>query len=446
MSLLRTDTPQNIQPIKTSPRVTPITARALATPEAPAARAADSSAAPAGDLRARLSRLNAQVGDVQRRDIDAQKADATLERVGELLAEVQSLLPTQEASASEIDAARTRIDELLGQVHAAADASLAGVIRPTNPGQEVTNLGAGVERVSARASLKPGESLDAIVDIIASAHRAGLYLSFGGDDIDLPGTTGRFELSITAAGFEERVLSFASGTTITAVTNAINSFTDITGLSATNSGTGIRLDSKQLGVNDFITVQIVSAGGINDASPDAGVYQLMQYNTHEADPSRGQTFRNLDEFDEQVKGQGRALQAIINGGTVVATGDRLDLRTNDLRAALSITNERAQTVGSFRAFTISQAAEPDAPDEPGAIGIPDAEALVNDPDARDALGRAITGIGDRRDAIERFRRETIFPELNSLNDEIAQAMLGGAGAVRRALTPERAAALLGRRT
>ena len=51
MSLLRTDTPQNIQPIKTSPRVTPITARALATPEAPAARAGAAGRHRAADAR-----------------------------------------------------------------------------------------------------------------------------------------------------------------------------------------------------------------------------------------------------------------------------------------------------------------------------------------------------------------------------------------------------------
>src|SRR5690606_4473521 len=92
------------------------------------------------------------------------------------------------------------------------------------------------------AKLNFGENRDVQVLVTKSAQRAGLFLSLGGGQLDLSSAESKFVIEVAGAK-GSRQFTFASGTTISAMKDAINTFTQVTGVSAGTSGTGIVLKS-----------------------------------------------------------------------------------------------------------------------------------------------------------------------------------------------------------
>ena len=81
-----------------------------------------------------------------------------------------------------------------------------------------------------------------------------------GGNIDLGGAQGStFTIEISGA-LGSRELSFASTTAVADIVTAINTFTDVTGVTATASGTGFRIDSTDYGSSNFVSVKVDFVG------------------------------------------------------------------------------------------------------------------------------------------------------------------------------------------
>src|SRR5690606_21556818 len=160
---------------------------------------------------------------------------------------------------------------------------------------------------------------DVVVQVTQSAQVGSLFLSFAGTNLDLAGAGAgnqdparRFVIEI--GGVEgSRELSFSSGTTLADFAETINTFTDVTGVSATVSGGGVRLDSTACGGNESVGVRVVDDAG----AVGSGVLRLVDTDNNTADTGSATTFAAASN---RVLDYGQDLGATINGINATTVG------------------------------------------------------------------------------------------------------------------------------
>jgi hypothetical protein len=221
-----------------------------------------------------------------------------------------------------------------------------------------SNIAVGTEQVRANVLLPPGGSLDVNVQVTVSAQQAGFFLSFGGATINLSAADARFVIEITGNGGAQE-LSFASGTSIGSMRDAINSFTEATGVVATASGTGLTVKSVEFGDDQFVSVRMVDTGGINTAIATGGVYVLNATNNNAALPNVSTLFTAASN---RITDLGQDIDGVVNGWNAVGNGRSLYAVTQNLQTQFRLSGEAAQSNQPFRAYTITRDAV--AGDEP----------------------------------------------------------------------------------
>jgi len=220
-----------------------------------------------------------------------------LSGIRSLLAELESLAAVaarDDAGAAARDEAQRRIDEAVAQIAAVAQrgGGARGIIgagdpRPSN----VTNIADGVEDIRLlNNDLAYRQRFDVEIAIEEPAERAGYFLSFGSLSIDL-GTQSSFVFEISG-NVGTRELSFASGTTIADIAAAINSLDDTTGVRATHSGTGIRLDSAGFGESQFVSVKVIDDGSI----VEGGFFNVASSGDGSARVASSSAFTSFNSF------------------------------------------------------------------------------------------------------------------------------------------------------
>lgn len=135
--------------------------------------------------------------------------------------------------------------------------------------------------------------------------------------LEFPGSAISQSVSIEIAGnIGVTTLNFASGTTASAMLQAINLVSDATGVSATlinpsNPASGFTLASQNLGSSQFVSVQALPGGGSFVVVDDAGV--------------------------AKIRDEGRDATALVNGALSVGDGNHLTLKTAvlDMEVTLS---------------------------------------------------------------------------------------------------------------
>ncbi len=317
------------------------------------------------NLRAEISSTNAAINNAERAERVVNIAEGGLSEVSNLLTELQGLITTtansaglssaeKEANQLQIDSILQTIDRVAGQTSFQGTKLLNG-----NFDFRVSSQAAGIDDLRVNGAKFEGDSLDVNVLVTQSAQRAGLFLSFGGTNLDLGGTgaadgaTSTFVIEVGGA-LGNREFSFASGTTVTQIQDTINTFSDLTGVSAVLSGDGVRLQSTEFGGDEFVNVKI-----IDDAQQDGNVTSLTadDFTTGDAD---------LGAYDSTVasngiRDEGQNLGATINGIVATTNGKtaRIDSDFLNLEVTLSddSANNTAQTLGAVgggtRTFAIA---------------------------------------------------------------------------------------------
>lgn len=337
-----------------------------------------------GALGIGLASLAARAERLSRADRDTSKLEGVVARVGELLNELKSTIGVaRDGGQGNLGEVQSRLDAIANTIRSASDSAkgagagevlalTSGVIPPTPlfPSSfSLTNVNSGVVKATGRADIAVGGSVDVNVAVLASAQQAGFYLSFGQFNLNLGGSGASdgaddvFQLEIRGS-VGTQVLSFASGTTLRDITDAINSFTDLTGVSAKSSGTGIALGSAVFGSEEFVSVRVQNDGSINTAQAQAGIYELQTFNANAAKRSTSSDDRTLFSSAEGslLTDTGRDLIAEVNGRTVFGRGSSLFLNTNELSYKFSLATGNAaglnaQRIGSSGlAFTITRPA------------------------------------------------------------------------------------------
>ncbi len=313
------------------------------------------------NLRAQKTSLSAAIGNAERADQVANIAEGGLDEISSLLNEVQGLVTatanTAGLSREEKEANQLKIDSILQTIDRVSSATSFQGTKLLNGNFDFTAGSVNTDVASFKvngAKLAFGGSLNVDVVVTGSAQVGGFFLSFGASAIDLSSSTAKFTIELAGAK-GSRELSFASGTTLASIAAAVNSFTAVTGVQARVSGTtGIRLYSDAYGSDQFVSVKVNNAGGLD--AGQRGVYNLNSGDADAVNTTRLSTFANASNA---VKDVGTDVKATVNGITATTKGTKIRINTDFLDTEIDLNYNRTATggsaakLGSLTAFQIT---------------------------------------------------------------------------------------------
>jgi len=294
-------------------------------------------------LRSEKAAISAAIGNAERADQVVNIAEGGLQEVNALLLELQSLVgqSANEAGLSndERKANQLQIDSILQTIDRIAESTSFQGTKLLNGTFDFT-ISAQSSFVSDfninAAKLAFGENREVEVLVTQSAQRAGLYLSLGATQLDLSAQDAQFVIEL-AGTKGSREFTFASGTSISSIADAINTFSEVTGVSAATSGTGIVLKTTEFGSNEFVSVDVVAAG-----SQAGGILTLSTNGT-----------TTFIAVQNPVRDEGQDVGAIINGLAATSRGRVAQISTEFLDVELELNVSGAQNLGAIDAFTIT---------------------------------------------------------------------------------------------
>lgn len=304
-------------------------------------------------LRAEKVAIDAAIDNAERADQVINIAEGGLQEINALLLELQSLVgqTASEAGqgAEEKRANQLQIDSILQTIDRIAESTSFQGTKLLNGTYDftVSAQSSFVSDFTINAAKVPfGQNRDVEVIITQSAQRAGLLLSIGGTQLNLSAPDAQFVIEL-AGTRGSREFTFASGTTISSIATAINTFKEVIGISATTSTTGIVLKTSDFGSNEFVSVDIIDAG-----SQGGGVLTLSTVNENIATPGSQTTFLAVAAAGA-LRDDGQDVGAIINGIAATARGRTADISTAFLDVELELTTSGAQNLGALAALTIT---------------------------------------------------------------------------------------------
>jgi len=307
-------------------------------------------------LRSEKAGLNAAIGNADRSEQVVNIAEGGLQEVSNLLTELQGLITTSANSAGlsseEKEANQLQIDSILQTIDRVSGATefQGSKLLNGNFDYQTTGVAAGVTDFQVRGAKLDGTNNLAVNAIVTqSAQQGGLLLSFGGGIVDLTAATDEFVFEI-AGDKGSREFQFASGATLAQVTAAVNSFKDVTGVSAAVIGSsGIKLASSEFGSNEFVSVTIVDDGNI--AAGDG----ILNYATSDFDVASAATAVAFTAAGAAngIRDDGIDIAGSVNGLTGVGVGKSLSVNSDFLDVEFTLNTATAQALGSVAALTIT---------------------------------------------------------------------------------------------
>jgi len=312
------------------------------------------------NLRAEKSATGAAIANASRAEQVVNIAEGGLQEIAGLLNEVQGLvtatandaglsLDEKQANQLQIDSMLQTIDRLSNSTSFQGTKLLNGTFdfRTSSIASELNGF-----KVNG-AKLRFGGKLDVDVLVTQSAQQAGFFVSFGGAQIDL-GSAETFVFEVAGA-LGSRQLSFASGTALSAIADSINTFKEVTGVSALASGGGILIKSLKFGSDEFVRVKVVDDGKITGTG--IGVFSLSSQNANAVDVASLETF-TATPVQNGLTDKGQDVGATINGVVAVSDGTKASINTDFLSVEVDLVasggvNPDAITLGKINAFTIT---------------------------------------------------------------------------------------------
>ena len=288
-------------------------------------------------LRSEISGLQAAVGNSQRASSVIATTEGALSEVADLLNSIQGLVVqsanTGGLSQEEIDANQLQVDSAIDSITRISNtASFAGLQLLNG---SLDYLTSGVSTSAIRdvqifgANFGVNSSIPVTVDVLSSATTAQISLGANYTGSANDGTI-LSTLTLEISGVEGvQTLEFVSGTSMSAVVNAINTLKDSTGVSAlladpTNQSSGIIFSSSEFGSNAFVGVRRLGSSG--------------------------------DFFDSRISSQrvtGNDVTAIVNGALAVGDGLNISIRNPTLKLELLLDPTFAQQTVNDATFEIT---------------------------------------------------------------------------------------------
>jgi flagellin len=323
------------------------------------------------NLRSEITSLNSAIGNAERADQVVNIAEGGLQEVSGLLNELQGLLTTSANTAglsqAEKEANQLQIDSILQTVDRISGATTFQGTKLLNGNfdYETTGIASGVTDFSINGAKFEGSSLDVNVTVTQSAQQGSLYLSLGlagGGTLDLngTGTTSNSTFSIEVVGsLGSRELSFSSGQTLEQIANAINTFSDVTGVTAStvDSGSqgGITIQSSKFGSDEFVSVKVTNAADVQGTGVGVFGFDSNDTNASGIDAASITTFANATQ---PVRDAGQNIGGTINGVVATGRGKTLNVNTDFLDVSLTLSTASGNTaaanqLGTFQSLSIT---------------------------------------------------------------------------------------------
>jgi len=308
------------------------------------------------NLRADKAGLGAAIGNSERAEQVVNIAEGGLQEVSGLLTDLEGLVTATANSAGlsteEKEANQLQIDSILQTIDRISDSTSfqGSKLLNGNFGFQTTNVSANVADFKINgAKLEFGKTRDVSILVTQSAQQAGFFVSTGGA-LDLGTSTDTFVLEVGGSK-GSRELSFASGATTADIVTAINSFSDITGVSAATSGTGFRVDSIAFGTAENVSIKVVNTGNIVSAV-GAGIIGLNPVNTALASATTKVDLTGAGASNGLLDA-GKDVGATINGVVATTKGTKASISTDFLSVEIDLAATAAQTPAALNAFTIT---------------------------------------------------------------------------------------------
>jgi len=299
------------------------------------------------NLRSEIRATNSAISNAERADQVVNIAEGGLQDVSSLLNELQGLVTSTASkaglSASEKKANQLQVDSILQTIDRISGATSFQGIKLLNGNLDfkTSGIASGISDLRINAAKYTGDSLSINVNVTQSAQQAGLFLSMGGSSIDLGGATSSFVVEVRGS-LGARELSFSSGTKLSAIVAAVNTFKDVTGVEASTSSTGIRLKSTEFGSDEFVSVKVTDDGGLS--SSNTGIYRFDDTDFNKSNTSIAATFANASNG---IRDEGQNVSATINGIQGTAAGKQLRIAGDFLDVEMTLTTSSSQTRGSI---------------------------------------------------------------------------------------------------
>jgi flagellin len=350
-------------------------------------------------------------------------AEGALSEVNSMLLDLQGLLSEAAnkggMSSEEVDANQLQVDSILNSINRIANTTeFEGMkLLNGNKAYTVSGINAGIVsdyKINA-AKLIDGAAMTVDITTVDSADTGLVYLS-GNVSATVPLT---IQIGSNRGTTE---LTFAGGTTAANVRAGINAVAEVTGVSATASGTTSLLRSRDFGSDAYVSVEILS--GVQGAT---GIRLMQTYGGASA---------------SSAKVYGEDYEASINGTSATGDGKKLTLRTAMLELELELTNNAAlstatetfQITGGGADFALGALVEAPALESVGIQSIAtsslgDSNGTLNTlkSGAANALGgnnlytaqrivsAAIKDVSSLRGRLGAFQKNTLETTINALN-------------------------------
>ncbi|MEM1354833.1 MAG: flagellin [Planctomycetota bacterium] len=296
-------------------------------------------------LRGEKAALNAAIGNAERAELFVSTAEGGLAEISSLLTEVQSLVgqSANEAGLSqeEKEANQLQIDNILSTIDRIASTTSFQGTKLLNGSFDfqVSSVATTVDDITINDAKIGSDNVAVKALITQSAQQGALFLSLGGP-LDLTSAVSAFVFELGGAeGTKE--FSFGSGTTLADIATSINSFKEVTGVSAVASGTFIELKSTDFGSDEFVSFKVNNLGGQAGLVYTASAGDVDALNTSTALAATTDT-----------RDSGQDVAGTINGIQGAGSGKNLKVASEALSVEIELTDAGAQALASINAATI----------------------------------------------------------------------------------------------
>jgi flagellin len=360
------------------------------------------------NLRAEKVGITAAIDNAERASNIIGTAEGGLNEVSVLLNELQSLVSSSAnsggLSAEEKQANQLQVDSILNTINRIAQSTnfqgkklLNGALDYTTSG--VTSTQIDNLRING-ARLPEGATQNVVVQVVTSAQTAELTYTGGA----VAGNTVTIELGGNV-GTEQ--LSFASGTTVSSIRDAINAVKDATGASAAVSGAALVVNSTEFGSSQFVTLKALAGTFTLTDTKDEGRDAIVTVNGANATVDGVKiSYRssNLDlefDLDTTFNVAGNTDFQVTGGGATFALGSKV---TETDKASIGISSVSTGSLGNDGLGYLSS------------LGTGGNNSLTSDNliSAQKILDKAIKQVSQLRGRLGAFQKFTIGSTINSL--------------------------------
>ncbi|MCK4658794.1 MAG: flagellin [Phycisphaerae bacterium] len=285
------------------------------------------------DLRSTKVAISAAIDNARRADSVISVAEGSLQEISSLLLQLESLVDRTAneggLSPNEVEANQLQIDTILESIDRISNESAFNSIRLLDGNLDFTTSGVNAQHLTnteiRSAKIPNGGYRDVVMEVQASSLQGRLDYTGGA----LASNTA-FQIR---GNYGTELFSFASGAATSAVAFAINSTSDLTGVTASANGNTVSFQSTNFGADAIVSVSVLD-----------GTFALQDRNAAAATENYG---RNGTIVVNGSLATVDGLNAVINAGSMSMK------LTLDSDLAQSATTTSFQITGGGAVFSIA---------------------------------------------------------------------------------------------